>query len=67
MLEKVYSKSTFKNNIAIGWINGPCFPEILSRVRLVKEALPTLIAYQQSTSLYIKLLLIFEKDKIFKR
>ena len=51
MLEKVYSKSNYKNEIAIGWINGPCFPEVMSRVRLVKEALPTLIAYQQSTSL----------------
>jgi len=52
MLEKVYSKSNYKNEIAIGWINGPCFPEVMSRVRLAKEALPTLIAYQQTTSQY---------------
>ena len=51
MLEKAYSKSNYRNEIAIGWINGPCFPEVMARVRLVKEALPTLIAYQQSSSM----------------
>lgn len=52
MLEKVYSKSNYQNEIGIGWMNGPCFPEVLARVRLVKEALPTLIAYQHSSSLF---------------
>ena len=50
MLEKAVGKSSYRDEFAMGYINGPCYPDLMTKVRLNKDSLPTLIAYQPSTA-----------------